>query len=217
MRNPNTALPNKNTLYLARSGGGKSQALLQNKAIPAKGARVVLWDTNNDHKASHYSSMSAYLKALAAANNQYYKTGRGFRIAYDGNDTIENYNLWCQALMLILDGNHLTFAIVEELSALCTSAGKAPPIPAKMMNQGRKYGMIFHGTTQKPQEISKTYFDQCEITFCGRQKTMRQKKIIAEELGVTVDQITRLNELEFLYDDGKNPIKTIQFKYKKPS
>ena len=39
-RNPNPRQPNEHTLYLGKSGSGKSQALKQNGAIPKRGRAV---------------------------------------------------------------------------------------------------------------------------------------------------------------------------------
>lgn len=213
MRNPNPVLPNKNTLYIGRSGAGKSQALKQNKDVPKSGVRVVLWDTNEDHKATRFYDMSMFLKALKLAHINYLKTKKGFRIAFCGDDSIKNYNTFCSAVLSMLDGRFLTYVIVEELAAVCLTAQKAPPIPARMMNQGRKYGMIFHGTTQRPQEISKTYFTQCEVLYAGAQTSLAQQKKIADELGVRVADVAALGDLQF-YRREKGDLKKLQFKYK---
>ena len=214
MKNQNPTLSNQNTLYIGRSGSGKSQALKQNPAIPKSGARVILWDTNHDHRATHFNDMGKFLQALKLAHINYLKTGRGFRVAYAGDDSPANYKKFCQAVMACLDGRFLTFVIVEELAAVCTTVQRAEPDAAKMMNQGRKYGLVFHGTTQRPEEISKTYFTQCEILFAGAQTSLAQQKKVANELGVKVADIQALQELEF-YRREKGRLDKIQFKYKK--
>lgn len=214
MINADTSRPNKNTLYIARSGAGKSQCLMQNKAIPGRGARVVLWDTNNDHKAHHFSDMGQFIRALKAANRSNWNHGSGFRIAYDGVDTVKEFERFCLAVMSILDGRRETFIICEELSAISTHAGKAPLNTAKLLNQCRKYGGIFHGTTQKPQEIYKTFFDQCEIRYIGAQKTKRQQKMVAEEIGCSLDDIKGLQPLEFLREESSK-IEKIKLQFKK--
>ena len=196
--NPNTQWSNEHTLYLAASGAGKSQMLNQNKAIPKRGARVVLWDPSGDHPGVHFDSMAKFCQGLKKA----LKRGGGFRVAFGGNRSVENYERWCEIVWGILDGNHATFAIVEELSALCVSSAKATPNAAVLLNEGRKYGLKFHGTSQKPQEISKTYYDQCEIRFVGRQKKGPTERKMAQDLGITVEQLRGLENLQFYHDDG---------------
>lgn len=209
--NPNTEWDNEHTLYLGASGSGKSQACIQNKAIP-KNARVVLWDSSGDHIGVHYRSRLGFLKALDKALRQ----KKGFRIAFGGNRTVENYEWWCGVVWQMLNGDLRTYAIVEELSAVCVSAAKATKNAAMLLNEGRKYGLVFHGTSQKPQEISKTYFDQCERKLVGRQKGLAMRKKMALEIGVEPNDIGALAPLEFFYDDGTaDDPELIKLKYKK--
>lgn len=211
--NQNTQHANKNTLYLARSGGGKSQAMAQNREIPKSGARVLLWDLSHDHKATHISNRAEYVRALKAALS----SGKGFRLAYSGNGGIENFEWWCRVVWAALDGNHLTYVLVEELSAVCQSVAKASPAAAVLLNQMRKFGGIFHGTSQKPQEISKTFYDQCEVLHIGKQRGALVRKF-SRDLGLSEQDIEGLQELEFWRLDpkknGGNPEK-YKLKYKK--
>ena len=207
--NPRPVLPNKNTLYLARSGGGKSQALKQNREIPKSGVRVILWDKSHDHKAHHYDNKRAFIRALLAG----LESGKGFRIAYSGGIGVDDFEWWCSAVWAALDGSRMTYVIVEELSEVCASIGKASPEAARLLNQGRKYGMRFHGTSQKPQEISKTYYDQCPYKYIGAQIGSNIQRF-AKELGEPIERVKALDDLEFLLFDGRES-KTVKFKYKK--
>ena len=213
--NENTAHPNRNTLYLARSGGGKSQAMGQNPEIPKAKARVLLWDLSHDHKAVHIDSRAAYVRAVAGG----LKSGKGFRLAYSGEGGPDAFEWWCRVVWAALDGDHLTYVLAEELSAVCKSAAKAGPEAARLLNQMRKYGGIFHGTSQKPQEIAKTFYDQCEVLHIGKQRGPLVQKF-ARELGLQPADIDGLQELEFWRLDpkrnGGEPEK-YRLKYKKIS
>lgn len=200
--NPDGRWPNDHTLYAAVSGGGKSQAMLQNKKIPPKGARVILWDHAPDHPGDHYRTKKGFLTALKAGITRNLKSGTGFRVAFSGPRTVENYEWWCEVVWRCLDGRYRTYVLAEELSAVSVSTAKATPMAAVLLNEGRKYGMVFHGTTQRPQEIPKTYFEQCEHKYVGQQKTLKQKRRMAEEIGVTVEEISALDKLQFYVDDG---------------
>lgn len=213
--NPNTSHPNRHTLYLAASGGGKSQAVAQNPAIPAVGARVIMWDPSGDHTGLHYPDKKEFLKALAVGISENATRQRGFRIAYAGAASIDDFEWFMEVCWSVLDGDKLTYVIAEELSAVCPHAGKAAPNAAIFMNQARKYGGIFHGTSQKPQEVSKTFFDQCAFKFIGQQAGLAMRRRMAAEIGTTPEEIASLNPLEFFKHDGSaNPPERVQLAYR---
>jgi len=191
-------LANPNTLYLARCGGGKSQALHQNPDFPKAKARVILWDKSHDHFARHYEKKPQFVAALRAG----LASGKGFRIAYAGGVSPADYEWFCSVVWACLDGRVNTWVIVEELSEVSTTSAKASPAAAKLLNQGRKYGMIFHGTSQKPQEIAKTYYDQSEIMHVGQQKGANVQKF-ARELNISEENIRNLKPLQFFKVDEK--------------
>lgn len=193
-------------MYLARSGGGKSQFL---KRVPAEG-RVLLWDKSHDHQARHYTSKAGYLAAVRDAIS---RNAKSFRLAYSGGTSVECYEWWCGVVWAALDGRVRTTVIVEELSEVCQSIAKASPRAAVLLNQGRKYGLLFHGTSQKPQEISKTYYDQCPIKFIGPQVGPNINRF-ARELGVQPSEIAALRDLEAYRWDGRQARK-VAVKYKK--
>lgn len=209
MRNPNTRLPNRNTLYLGRSGSGKSTALKHNPAIPGRGVPVALWDPNEDHQARRYRRIGDFVKALAKADQVWRSQRRGYRVAYCGVNSQEAYNIWCQAVSEILDGRWLTYLIAEELADVSPHAGAAPPPAKKLLNQCRKYGGIFHGTSQKPTEISKTYYSGCEIRYVGAVRSDDEVKRMAKELAITPAEFRTLENIEgkqvqLWYDDGRD-------------
>ncbi|MCG2581923.1 MAG: hypothetical protein KA296_13710 [Marinobacter sp.] len=208
MRNPNTRLPNRNTLYLGRSGSGKSTALKHNPAIPGRGAPVALWDPNEDHKARRYRRIGDFVKALIKADQVWRTQRRGYRIAYCGVNSQEAYNIWCKAVGEILDGRWLTYLIAEELADVSPHAGAAPPPAKKLLNQCRKYGGIFHGTSQKPTEISKTYYSGCDHRYIGVVKTLDEVKRMSAEIGLSRDEFNTLEnidevQVQLWYDNSK--------------
>lgn len=213
-KNPNTARPNKHTLYLAASGGGKSQALMQNPALPKAGARIILWDQSGDHAGLHFQKKANFLRALDAG----LRSGRGFRVAYAGPADPDTFDWFMEICWACLDGEKETYVIAEELSAVCKGSGKALPAAAVFMNQSRKYGGIFHGTSQKPQEVAKTFYDQCAFKFIGQQNGLAMQRKMSAEIGLQPEDIASLNKLEFFRHDGSaNAPERIQLPYKKPS
>lgn len=211
--NPNPSLSAQHALYLATTGGGKSQALAQNPAIPKNG-RVILWDQAGDHAGLHYHEPRNFLKALKVGINR----GGGFRIAFAGEQTVARWEWFCEVVWSVLDGNVMTYMIAEELSAVCPSAGKATDNAAALLNQGRKYGLAFHGTSQKPQEVAKTYFDQCSVKWIGQQKGAAMCKRMGAEIGVDASEVEQLQPLQFFRDEGRaGRPELITLRYRKPT
>ena len=189
--NPNTSHSNRNTCFIAMSGFGKSQAL--KNVLPRRGVRVVLWDPDNDHKANHYSDKRAFVAALIAAC----KSGRGFRIGWDGAVDVATFEWWCQVVWSILDGDKLTYIVVEELADVSESAGKASFYWGQLNRKCRKYGGILNWTTQRSQEVSKTAYSQCAIKFIGYPNDGANLKALAGMVQVSEDDLKGLQKLEF--------------------
>jgi DNA helicase HerA-like ATPase len=208
---PNPSLPNKHELYLGMTGSGKSQALAQNKAIPSAGGNVILWDQAGDHAGVHYSNRADFLAAVVRG----VQAGRGFRIAFAGEQSVENYEWWWQVVWSVLDGKRQTWAIVEELAAVCPSSGRATPNAAFALNQGRKYGLIFHGASQRPADVAKTYYDNCNTRWIGQQRSPALQRRFAEDLGITPGEVAALEPLQFYRDTGAAVPELVTLQYRK--
>lgn len=214
-KNPNSSLVSQHALYVAYTGGGKSVLLRNHLAQLGRDARVILWDQPEDHTGLHCDTKQKFIKALKAAR----KRGGGYRIAFSGMADIANYEWFCEVVWSILDGGHLTYMVVEEVAGVSPNANEASPNAKRLMYEGRKYGLVFMGTTQKPQATSKTYYDMCAIKYIGQQKTIKMCKRMAEEIGMDDPNVIRsLEPLEFFHDDGtvREPQK-IKAKYRAAS
>lgn len=215
--NPDNAWPNKHTLYIAASGGGKSQCLLQNPAIPKRGVPVIMWDHKPDHPGLHIRDRRQFVQYLRRGIERHQKTGAGFRIAFAGDRTIANFEWWCEVVWAVLDSRRRTYVIVEELAAVSPSPAKATPAAGILIREGRGYGMVFHGTTQRPQEVAKTFYENCDIRFYGRVRNAKLRKAWADEMDIDQARLRALENLQFLHDDGSaSPPKQINLKYREP-
>lgn len=197
-KNPDPRWPNEHELYLAWSQGGKSQALHANARAPHRGVRTIMWDHAPDHPGDHFRTRQGFTKALKFAIQR----GGGFRIAYAGPRTREEHEWWCEVVWSCLDGRYRTYAYDEEISAIVPGPGKADPNAATLLNEGRKFGLVWHGTAQRSTEIPKTYFEGVRYTWVGVQKTRAAKKRMADQIGVELDRIEQLQPMQFLVDDG---------------
>jgi len=212
---PNHSLPNKHTLYIGGTGSGKSQALKQNPALPGRGKHVVLWDSGEDHKATRYRSFTAFARAYSRALLQ----AKGFRLALTlpGEErTPEMHEKFCQLIWLSLDGRYPIYMIDEELSSVCSSHHKAARYHSLLVNEGRKYGLIYHGTIQYPQELPKTVYRACNTLWCGRQD-VEAVDYVAKRLALPRTDIAALKPLQFYVQDvGRGgDVKKVQLKYQK--
>jgi len=210
-RNQNTDHLNQSALYIACTGGGKSQCLSQNKSIPKSGARVFLWDPDHDHKSTLIAGKVAFKRAMIAA----IKSGRGFRLSFVSEaGSIDDFEWFCNIVWAALDGNKKTYVFIEELASVTETASKATKNFGRLLNRGRKYGAKLHITTQRGSEISKTAYIQCQNTYIGIQRGNDIKKM-AEKGGVSVQQIIGLKPLEFWFSDGGATSTKHVVKYKK--
>lgn len=210
-RNENTSHFNKSSLYVACTGGGKSQCLSQNKAIPKNNCRVFLWDPDHDHKSTRVHGKAAYKAAVIGG----IKSGRGFRLSFvsDAGD-VDDFEWFCALAWAALDGEYISYVIIEELASVTETASKATKNFGLLLNRGRKYGAQLHITTQRGSEISKTAYIQCQNTYIGIQRGNDVKKM-AEKGGVTRDQILSLKPLQFWFSNGGAHSTLHKVKYKK--
>jgi hypothetical protein len=212
-KNPNAKLANRHSLYLGKSGSGKSQALKQNREVPARGVRHLLWDTSHDHEkgTTYYSNKGEFTKAVKRG----ILSGRGFRLGWDGDSDPQVFEWFCSVVWAILDGSKLTYLTVEELARCVTTVSKAEPQLRKLFNEGRNYGAIIHAVTQRPQEIPKPVYDQTVCFVIGQQKSTNIKRF-AEVLDIEPEQIKALKPLEFWFFDESSgqPATKKQLKYK---
>lgn len=210
--NQNTSHKQENTLYLACSGGGKSQALYQSKAIPKRGARVVLFDPDSDHPATRFDTLSGFKAGLIAA----LKSGGGFRVAYSGEADVKIFEKWCQMIWAILDGSKVTYIIIEELATVTETVTKATRYFGLLLNRGRKYGAKIHMTTQRGTEICKTAYIQSAYKLVGVQEGADIEKM-AKLCAIRPEKIRELSELEYWYKKaGPHEPERIKLKYIKP-
>jgi hypothetical protein len=212
--NPSTKWPNNHTMYVACSGGGKSQAAMQNPSIPKKGARVILWDQAGDHPGLHFTDRKSFVSALRMGLQR----GGGFRIAWAGDDDIDTFEWFCSVVWRVLDGRYKTYLMVEELAAVSPSPFKATYWAGKLLNQGRKYGLEFHGTTQFPQEVAKTFYRNCLTKYIGMQLDDDMHRKMGKLVGVPPTAIAALEPLQFyLRLPTPDPAKLVKLKYKEPT
>lgn len=208
------SLPNRHTGYIACSGYGKSQALKQNPDIPARDARVILWDTDEDHKCHHYETRAEFIRAVVAGM----KSGKGFRIGWCGRVDVQTFEWWCSVVWSCLDGAMPLFIIIEELADVQPSVGKASDVFGQVCRKARKYGGILHWTSQRSEEISKTVYSQTQNYYigfpndtCSRQQADKLARVARCPGGA--DDLYSLKPLQFWHKTADDS-RLVTLKYK---
>lgn len=179
MINENVHHKNEHTLYLAETGHGKSSCMKKCSGIPASGARVVLYDPNRDHPAHRFDTLPGFFRALARGH----ASGRGFRISYTGRGGVAVFEKVCEAVRAILDGNKRTYFVVEEYGSVSSPYPIQPekhPAHYDLWTQGRKYGLIIHAASQRPQNISKDALENAGRIYAGGMGSRAAKSVNAE-------------------------------------
>lgn len=212
MQNKNTQLPNRHTLYVADSGGGKSQALMQNPEVPSQGVRTFLYDPNEDHPwCLRVEKISEFARLAKKSVEMSLKTGKGFRLAYCGNQSVVTHEAWCKVVCSLLDGRYSTYLLDEELASSVRRIDKADEEHLVLLNQARKFGGIYHATAQKSEEIPKTAFTQCKEKWVGAVDMTTAKKF-ATQMPVDPRLLVDQDDLNFhVYSKrrlGREPIIT---------
>lgn len=92
--------------------------------------------------------------------------------------------------------------IVEELSEV-TTASWAPPAWRRINVQGRAYGFIVVGTTQRPAFVDKSFSTNATTIRCGRLGDALDAKVMSQRLGVPVVNLQRLPDRWAYVFDGR--------------
>lgn len=193
--NPDTSLDNRHRLVLGATGAGKSQLIRE--LIPAKGVRLVGWDTDDDHDGHHYASRAAYAKALAAA----LRSGRPFRLLWNGPNDQKTWEWWCGLVFAALDGRYPTEILIEELADVSPSSGKATPAFGELIRRARKYNGRLTMATQRGTEVSKTVYTQAAEFWIGRQEATDLPRV-SRLAAVTEQRLGEIANLHYIRKRG---------------
>jgi hypothetical protein len=212
--NVNNRHPCRYALFLGMPGCGKS-TLVRNelKSFQAKRKGLVLiWDTNREHQAKYASTRLEWL-ALLQESCELRLTSKPVGYAPEV-PTADEWQWFCRTVWVVLDGRNETLVIAEEMAAVSRGVGKEQDAAGRLINQGRKYGLIFWGTSQRPQEIAKTYYDNAAVLHVGQQRSKAMQRKMADELGASPDEVADLMPHEFLKSSPGQKVKKIRSNYR---
>lgn len=208
-KNPNTKLENRHVCVIGSSGAGKSQVL--KNLIPGRGVRVLAWDPDEDHKVSHFGSVTEWAKHVLAA----LKSGKAFRLGVRDGTNRKEFERFCQGAFDALDGNHETHVILEEAARYTQGSGPADEHLGNLLQRGRKYGAICWTVGQRAAELPTTVRRLSDTVMVGY-VAPDDRKAAADLLGISPEKVAEIEpgKLEFwIRVPGKEPVKK-RFKYK---
>lgn len=186
-------------LVVGASGSGKTAWTL--RQIPA-GAPVLVWDCTTEWggRLNLIVCRSAqHLAELIIADMRGELT-YPFRVGCSWPVTAEHFEAFCKLAWVWIRsrrGNHL---VIEELADV-TSPAKAPAAWGEICRKNRYRGGRVFALTQRPAESDKTILGNCAVIHCGRMNTARDRRYMAECLDVPLEDVTGLQDLEYIERD----------------
>jgi hypothetical protein len=185
-----TSLKAEHLYICGNSGTGKSSTI---KEKLERAPRVIAFDPDDE-----YSEIRGFIRCenanelLTAVKNHRLRTAK---IAYvaEGKKAFE---FFCDVAFLWAD----CFCIAEEIADVTTPA-KAPPSWGRLIRRGRKRGILIAAVTQRPAEADKTILANAAYIRVHALGRDNDRKAIAAEIGVPVEEIAKLKPLDYLQFD----------------
>lgn len=182
------------TGIVGSAGSGKTAWLKQQIA---SAPRLLVWDIEGQYteRTRLIRTRAELVKAIKTDGRYSYQPA-----------SLGDFDYWAKcAFMFVRLGAEkgVKTAIVAEELADVTSPGKAPDGWGMLIRRCRKYGGDVFGVTQRPAESDKTLFGNAmALHVCGMQRA-NDRKYMALELDLPVEQITSLDrsKLEYIHKD----------------
>lgn len=188
--NPNNELSAKHCLYMAQTSSGKSTAI--NEQIKEE-PRVIYWDPDEDYKAKkRFSSLSSFADYLVKHGGDK-KLSVALSVSNVNKKTFDFFN---NCVWLVANGKQETHVIWEELADVSDSSNLTD-YAGQLVRKGRKYGIVIHAATQRPQNVAKILFSQCKRKWIGYQDKF-DHAYIAANTGIEIADIEKIKPLEFI-------------------
>ena len=177
-------------LFCGSSGSGKSYKV---KSLIKQSKRLIIFDPDDEY--GELSNIVTVTTAQALLTKVKQNPKGGLRIRYVANGEAA-FNVWAKAVFAW--GNCV--AVAEEIAGV-TSPGKAPQGWHTLVSRGRKRGITLYAVTQRPSESDKTILGNLSSIWVGRMSRAKDRKYMAAELDVHVNDLTELKALDYLERD----------------
>ena len=177
------------SIAIAVSRSGKSVWL---KRAIENDSRVLVFDPKGEYVAQlGYQSCKTKAELMKTVARH---GGGESKVAYVNHDK-ESFNYFCD---VAINWNlYARGTIVCEELANVTNCGKASGHWGRLVSQGLAYGPKIIGTVQRGQEVDNSIINNASFIHVGRHSTEKDKRYIADTLGVDVSEIPD-KKLEFI-------------------
>lgn len=176
---------------IGASGSGKG-VYIKNYWLKKSDKRLMVWDYMREY-APFVTQCTAELGPVIAAVK-----GPKFQVAflpsYEDKARAKQFDIFCKAA--VHAGN--VAVIVEELSFV-TSPSFAPAGWKMVSSVGRHKGLRVIGASQRPAQVDKAFWSNCTEIHCGRLTYLNDQKVMADVLGVEIEEIKALLKLQYIH------------------
>ena len=193
--NPNEKLLNNHCAFIGGSGSGKTFKVKKTMAREKK-ARVMIFDTQEVYEGIEYhQTMVELAKAVMTAQ----ESGKPFVFGYSGKES--DFNSWCRLCWIIADGSRPLFTVFEECGGYLGNGASTDDWWYKLITVGRKYNVRVLPVSQRPQNMSKVLFDNCNRKWIGFSKG-KAREYLEREFKIDLSLI-KPESYAYYFDDVK--------------
>lgn len=154
--------------------------------------RLLIWDYMREYGPFVGLATEQLAPVIASVKGKQFKTA--FQPSFDDKTRKQQFDIFCKAA--VHAGN--VALIVEELSFV-TSPSFAPAGWKMVSSVGRHKGLRVVGASQRPAQVDKAFWSNCTEIHCGFLNYEADQKVMAQVLGVTIDEVKSLKPLEYIH------------------
>lgn len=167
-------------------GSGKS-AWIKKQVRAGSPRRLLVWDPQDE-----FTAFGRPVTDPADLARSVRGAGEGdFRLVFQPGKLMSTYagkfDLWCEIAYLAGD----CCVIVDELGDV-TEPSRAPDGWSVLSRKGRHRNVMMFGAAQRPANIDKDFIGNCTLVHCSRLAYETDIKVMANALGVTVQEVRDL-------------------------
>jgi hypothetical protein len=158
--------------------------------------RLVILDTKDENE--EFAELVPTLRDLALATFK-----PAFRVRYipKGKTKQDRQAEFEEICRMVSAAKNCVF-VVEELGRY-TTPSYAPPAWADCCNDGRHDGLHLIAASQFPAQIDKAFLGNATVIHCGYLGERGHRKVVAEKMNITPEEIEALPDLAYLHFDRK--------------
>jgi hypothetical protein len=172
---------------MGASESGKS-AWIKQQLRKGNPPRLLIWDPQDEWEA--FGRVIRDMRELIAAVRAGTEAN-AFKLVYQPGNAFGTYgkkfDVFCELAYAVGD----CCVVVDELGDV-TEPSRAPDGWSVLSRKGRHRGLTLFGAAQRPANIDKDFIGNCSMIHCSRLSYETDQKVMANALGVRLDEIKSL-------------------------